>query len=185
MWDLYSPDGSSLSVDRSLFFDSHNMLSLCLPTQGCVGHHNAPHFIRFLYSVNAAMVYHMALIWSFVLDPYHDISTLQFAIIAINFALAFPVFLSVFLFSIHHTYLMLQNITTIERWEKQKVQKAVQQRTIADVPFPFTLSSFQNIASILGSQPHLWLWPGRPSPGHGYDFPKSPGLGWSYVSVRS
>jgi len=70
----------------------------------------------------------------------------------------------------------MNNTTTIEGWEKDKVATMVRRGRIQDVKFPYNLGRRRNIDSVLGPNPLLWCWPSV-TPGNGLRYQLTPGEG--------
>ncbi|EPQ60462.1 zf-DHHC-domain-containing protein [Gloeophyllum trabeum ATCC 11539] len=146
----------------------------CPWVNNCVGHFNYGHFIRFLFYVDLACSYHLAMVTRRVFD-WMDVSrwdeptTRELVFTILNYTACIPVILSVGAFSIYHFYCLIGNTTTIEGWEKDKVARLVRHGKISEVKFPYNLGVRRNIASVLGDNPLLWCWPTVP-PGTGLKY---------------
>ncbi|KAF8899051.1 zf-DHHC-domain-containing protein [Infundibulicybe gibba] len=146
----------------------------CPWINNCVGHFNHGHFIRFLFYVDLACSYHVAMItwrvYSTMGSRYWDEpSGMELVFIILNYVACVPVLLCVGIFSLYHFKGLLQNTTTIEGWEKDKAATMVQRGKIRDVKFPYHLGKRRNIDAVLGSNPLLWCWPTVP-PGTGLKY---------------
>ncbi|KAI8876536.1 zf-DHHC-domain-containing protein [Backusella circina FSU 941] len=155
----------------------------CPWINNCVGHANQGHFIRFVIYVCMACSYVLALLVGRVMAIMDAIrhfqfnaepSTLQVIFMVINFVLAFIVLFSVGILSIYQIYCMTRNQTSIEAYERGKVEKLIKRGKIAPVYYPYDISIYKNICDILGHNPLLWLWP-QPVPGDGLSFSVIPG----------
>ncbi|TFK56613.1 palmitoyltransferase PFA4 [Heliocybe sulcata] len=146
----------------------------CPWVNNCVGHFNYGHFVRFLFYVDLACSYHLAMVTRRVfhwMDPryWEEPSTKELVLTILNYTACIPVILSVGAFSIYHFYCLLGNTTTIEGWEKDKVARLVRHGKINEIKFPYSvnfdlnhlqnLGARRNIASVLGNNPWLWCWP--------------------------
>ncbi|KAF9567799.1 palmitoyltransferase PFA4 [Agrocybe pediades] len=156
----------------------------CPWINNCVGHFNYGHFIRFLFFVDVACSYHLTMVTKRVLysmGPHYwdDPSTLELVMIIMNYVACVPVLLAVGGFSIYHLFALLNNTTTIEGWEKDKVSVLVKRGKAREVKFPYDLGRRRNIESILGKNPLLWCLPSR-TPGSGlkYELSNSEGTEW-------
>ncbi|KAH7880993.1 DHHC palmitoyltransferase-domain-containing protein [Lentinula edodes] len=146
----------------------------CPWINNCVGHYNYGHFVRFLFYVDMACSYHLAMM---VRRVYHNlnisywdsIAGIEFVFILLNFVACIPVLLSVGAFSIYHFNGISNNTTTIEGWEKDKVATMIRRGKIQDVKFPYHLGRRRNIESVLGPNLLLWCWPTKP-PGNGLKY---------------
>ncbi|KAF8236805.1 zf-DHHC-domain-containing protein [Tricholoma matsutake] len=153
----------------------------CPWVNNCIGHFNYGHFIRFLFYVDLACSYHLAMITRRVFDTmghqfWDEPSSLELIFIILNYTACIPVLLAVGAFSIYHFYSLLGNSTTIEGWEKDKVATMVRRGQIQEVKFPYDLGIRRNIESVLGRNPLLWCCP-TVTPGSGlkYELAESDG----------
>lgn len=98
-------------------------------------------------------------------------SALELVFIILNYVTCVPVLLAVGAFSVYHFYCLLNNSTTIEGWEKDKVATLIRRGKIREIKFPYNLGRRRNIAAMLGKNPLWWCWPTTP-PGNGlkYEF---------------
>ncbi|EIM83578.1 zf-DHHC-domain-containing protein [Stereum hirsutum FP-91666 SS1] len=153
----------------------------CPWVDNCVGHFNYGHFIRFLFFVDLACSYHLAMVTRRVTHAMHsriwDVPEgVELVFIILNYVACIPVLLMVGGFSLYHFYCLLGNSTTIEGWEKDKVATLVRRGKIRDIKFPYNLGKRRNIESILGPNPWLWCWPTR-TPGTGLKYQLAEGDG--------
>ncbi|KAI0275196.1 DHHC palmitoyltransferase-domain-containing protein [Gloeopeniophorella convolvens] len=136
----------------------------CPWVNNCVGFYNYGHFIRFLFYVDIACTYHVAMLTRRVFDAvgshYWDSNdTTELLFVVLNYVTCVPVLLLVGGFSLYHFYSMLGNTTTIESWEKDKVATLIRRGKIREVKFPYNLGARRNVESMLGSNPLLWCCP--------------------------
>ncbi|KAF9270650.1 zf-DHHC-domain-containing protein [Marasmius fiardii PR-910] len=145
----------------------------CPWINNCVGHFNYGHFIRFLFYVDVACTYHLAMITrrvsSVSLNYWDSITTTELVFIILNYVACVPVELAVGAFSLYHFWGLMGNTTTIEGWEKDKAATMVRRGKIRDVKYPYNLGRRKNIESVLGKDMFLWCWPTR-TPGDGLRF---------------
>ncbi|TDL20993.1 zf-DHHC-domain-containing protein [Rickenella mellea] len=146
----------------------------CPWVNNCVGHFNYGYFIRFLFYVDVACMYHLTMVTKRVFhamaaEYYEQPESLEFIFIVMNYVTCVPVILAVGAFSIYHFYCLMSNTTTIEGWEKDKVATMVRRGKIHEVKFPYDLGKKQNIITVLGPNPLFWCWPSIP-PGNGLSF---------------
>ncbi|KAJ7654834.1 DHHC palmitoyltransferase-domain-containing protein [Mycena rosella] len=131
----------------------------CPWINNCVGHFNHGHFIRFLFYVDVACSYHLAMVTRRVMSSmggryWDEPDSVELVFIILNFVACVPVLMSVGLFSLYHFNGLMSNTTTIEGWEKDKVATMVRRGKIRE-----NIGRRQNIESILGPNPWLWCWP--------------------------
>jgi len=146
----------------------------CPWVNNCVGHFNYGHFIRFLFYVDVACSYHMAMVTRRVLYTtdaryWDEPSGTELVFIILNYVTCIPVLLAVGAFSTYQFFAMARNTTTIEGWEKDKAAVLVRRGKIQEVKFPYNLSRRRNIESVLGPNPLLWCWPAI-TPGTGLKY---------------
>ncbi|WRT67380.1 uncharacterized protein IL334_004351 [Kwoniella shivajii] len=111
---------------------------------------------------------------------YEEPTLCDVLFLVFNFAACAPVWLCVCMFSAYHVYLACGNSTTIEGWEKDKVATLVRRGKIKEIKYPYSIGLIQNVKSVLGPNPLLWLWP-QPMRGDGLSFPVNPEAGDSDV----
>ncbi|KAI8888132.1 zf-DHHC-domain-containing protein [Backusella circina FSU 941] len=151
----------------------------CPWINNCVGHANHGHFLRFLVYVSSACTFVLVLlvtrvknilmaIQRFEFDAEPD--TFQVVFIIINFLLTFIVLFSVGILTLYQIYCVARNQTTIEAWERGKVNKLIRRGKITAVLYPFDIGIYKNICTVLGSFPLLWLVPQKIK-GDGLSFP--------------
>ncbi|KDQ15704.1 hypothetical protein BOTBODRAFT_285774 [Botryobasidium botryosum FD-172 SS1] len=152
----------------------------CPWVDNCVGHFNYGYFIRFLFYVDLACSYHLALMVSrswdamgsttFLSEP----SSTEMVFIVLNYTACIPVILAVGGFSLYHFYCLSTNTTTIEGWEKDKVATLIRRGKIRDLKFPYNLGIYRNICAVLGPSPLRWCWPQQVK-GSGLSYPLAEG----------
>ncbi|KAF8625214.1 hypothetical protein AX15_005516 [Amanita polypyramis BW_CC] len=152
------------TCDRCVLRMDHH----CPWINNCVGHFNYGYFIRFLFYVDIACLYHIAMVskrlYSAIAPHSWDIpSDIQMIFIVLNYVACVPVLLLVGGFSLYHFYLLSGNSTTIEGWEKDKVATMIRRGKIQEIKFPYDLGVRRNIGSVLGTKPWMWCWPTRTS----------------------
>ncbi|KAF5388519.1 hypothetical protein D9757_004693 [Collybiopsis confluens] len=140
----------------------------CPWIDNCVGHYTHGHFVRFLFYVDVACSYHLAMMARRVyqnlnVNYWDSMPAVEFVLIILNLVACIPVLLSVGAFSIYHFNGLMNNTTTIEGWEKDKVAT-------------MHLGRRRNIESVLGSNPWFWCWPTR-TPGNGFRYELTEGEG--------
>ncbi|KAI8342988.1 DHHC palmitoyltransferase-domain-containing protein, partial [Chlamydoabsidia padenii] len=156
----------------------------CPWINNCVGIYNYPHFLRFIFFVNVACTYVIVLlVWRTrcIMDAIRHFrfdaepTTTEVIFLVLNFVLATVVLFSVGILGGYHLYCLARNQSTIEAWERGKVETLVRRRKIPPFEYPFSLGVYNNICSVLGKNPLLWLWPTRKmTTGDGLTFPVQP-----------
>ncbi|EMD34715.1 hypothetical protein CERSUDRAFT_116907 [Gelatoporia subvermispora B] len=163
----------------------------CSCINNCIGHFNYGHFIRFLFYVDLACVYHFAMLTRRVYVATHGrhrvraprcrsvvvdsdtcqdfLSGKELVFVVLNYVTCIPVLLVVGGLSLYHFRDLLNNTTTIERWEKNQVAILIRHGRIREVKFPYNLGMKRNIMSVLGNNPLYWCWPAVP-PGTGLKY---------------
>ncbi|KAF9486462.1 palmitoyltransferase PFA4 [Pholiota conissans] len=146
----------------------------CPWINNCVGHFNYGYFIRFLFFVDLACSYHIAMVtrrvfYSMNGTYWDEPSTVELVMIIMNYVTCVPVLLAVGGFSLYHFYSLMGNTTTIEGWEKDKISVLVKKGRAHQVKFAYDLGPKRNFQSILGPNPWLWCWPSK-APGTGLHF---------------
>ncbi|RDB28498.1 Palmitoyltransferase PFA4 [Hypsizygus marmoreus] len=146
----------------------------CPWINNCVGHFNYGHFLRFLFYVDLACSYHLAMVTSRVFDTmgkryWDEPSSIELVFTILNYVACVPVLMAVGAFSLYHFYCLLGNTTTIEGWEKDKVATMVRRGKLREVKFPYHLGKRKNIESVFGKNPLLWCWP-TVTPGTGLKY---------------
>ncbi|KAF8921983.1 DHHC palmitoyltransferase-domain-containing protein [Mucidula mucida] len=146
----------------------------CPWVNNCVGHFNYGYFVRFLFFVDLACSYHLAMVTRRVLDEtsssyWNAVSAVELVFIMLNYVTCVPVILAVGAFSLYHFSSLMSNTTTIESWEKDKATMMVRRGKLREVKFPYHLGRRRNIESVLGTNPLLWWYP-LPAPGDGLKY---------------
>ncbi|KAK0525571.1 Palmitoyltransferase [Tilletia horrida] len=133
----------------------------------CVGHGNAPHFLRFLYAVQYSILYHFALLSARIADWWSPPGAFWIApgnaemvLILLNYIAGIIVLLLVGVFCIYHTWLLCSGTTTIESSERDRVRTMVRRGRIREIRYPFDLGAYANICAVLGPTPLHWVIPG-------------------------
>ncbi|KAI0297589.1 DHHC palmitoyltransferase-domain-containing protein [Multifurca ochricompacta] len=162
----------------------------CPWVNNCVGFYNYGHFIRFLFFVDLACIFHVTMITRRIFDTlgkhYWDSSdTTELLFVVLNYVTCVPVLLMVGGFSLYHLYCILGNTTTIEGWEKDKVATLIRRGKIREIKFPYNLGARRNVDSMLGTNPLLWCWPNVGPLGTGTKYQLAEGDGkWVELSAR-
>ncbi|KAG9286704.1 hypothetical protein G9A89_012254 [Geosiphon pyriformis] len=141
----------------------------CPWTNNCVGYFNYGYFIRFVFWVDCACIFHFTLLLKRTFQIIQEMSYIQFddmeptatetTFIVLNYVAVLPVLFGVGPLSLYHFYCMCSNTTTIESWEKEKVLTLVRRGKIKEIKYPYDLGIILNIRSVLGDNPILWCWP--------------------------
>ncbi|KAH9923635.1 zf-DHHC-domain-containing protein [Fomitopsis serialis] len=138
----------------------------CPWVNNCVGHFNYGHFIRFLFYVDCACTYHLAMISRRIYlatQVWENFESAELIFIILNMVTCIPVWLAVGGFTLYHFWMLSGNSTTIEGWEKDKVATLVRRGKIHEIKFPYNLGVWRNICSVLGDSPLWWCWPTVPA----------------------
>ncbi|KAJ7040294.1 zf-DHHC-domain-containing protein [Mycena alexandri] len=158
----------------------------CPWINNCVGHFNHGHFIRFLFYVDLACLYHVVMVtrrvfYSMESRYYIEPDGVELVFLIMNYVACVPVLMSVGAFSLYHFSSLMSNTTTIEGWEKDKVATMVRKGKIREVKFPYNIGRRRNIESVLGQNPWLWCWP-TTTPGTGlkYQLTEGDDSPWTY-----
>lgn len=133
----------------------------------CVGQKNYASFMRFLAAVDVTCAGHLILCGLRVADywwtkegaMWRPPSTFTMVMLILNFALCIPTFALVGSFSIYHFWCLCTNTTTIEGWERDKVERLINKGRIEEVDYPFDLGVIRNLQSVLGRSPITWCIP--------------------------
>ncbi|KAI9034529.1 DHHC palmitoyltransferase-domain-containing protein [Hyaloraphidium curvatum] len=165
----------------------------------CVGQNNLGHFYRFLVFTSFGVIYNLSLIGMRIyalvslnnaLDRYYrtpwphtegaadlakyatpqaGLSELVFMIC--NIILCAVLLFTVFILTLFQTYYLGVNTTTIETFEKERMDKLVEKgRLPAErARVPYDLGWYRNFKQVLGSNPWLWFLPQAPE-GDGIQF---------------
>ncbi|KAJ7897198.1 zf-DHHC-domain-containing protein [Mycena olivaceomarginata] len=146
----------------------------CPWINNCVGHYNHGHFVRFLFYVDVACSYHLAMVTQRVYSSlgaryWDEPDSVELVFIILNYVACVPVLMSVGAFSLYHFNALMNNTTTIEGWEKDKAATMVRRGKIREVKFPYNIGRRRNIESILGKNAWFWCWPST-TPGTGLKF---------------
>jgi hypothetical protein len=152
----------------------------CPWTLNCIGAHNHAHFIRFLIytiladsivlSFLARRIYSIYLIAH--LSSMHGPSTRELIFLILT---TFASFCTLFLISIltgYQIYSIIENTTTIEALEKQRVESWAEKNHAQEIEFPYNTTLSSNLSLVFGSNhPLLWLWPWNSTSHDGLDYP--------------
>ena len=152
----------------------------CPWTVNCVGQHNHAHFLRFLvYTVLADLlvfvflvkrIYAIYLIANFSSDYGPTMKELVFLVLT-----TFSSFMTLLLVSIltgYQIWSIIENTTTIEQLEKQRVETWVEKNKAEPVEFPYNTTLSSNLSIVFGTEsPLLWFWPWNRSRHDGLTYP--------------
>lgn len=152
----------------------------CPWTLNCIGAHNHAHFLRFLfYTILADLIVLVFLcrrIYSIYLIAHlssiHGPSTTEFVFLLLT---TFSSFVTLFLVSIlfgYQIWSVIENTTTIEALEKQRVESWIEKHHAQEIEFPYNTTLSSNLSVVFGSNyPLLWLWPWDCTNHDGLDYP--------------
>eukprot|EP00928_Gymnodinium_smaydae_P020466 TRINITY_DN17908_c0_g1_i2.p1 TRINITY_DN17908_c0_g1~~TRINITY_DN17908_c0_g1_i2.p1 ORF type:complete len:578 (-),score=144.05 TRINITY_DN17908_c0_g1_i2:92-1825(-) len=148
----------------------------CVYIGNTVGFHNHKYFILFLLYANVACgmldIGLLQLLLHIVMPPLAQFLTIGATGLAMLLSSIIMPFLS------FHCYLLVNNMTTIEFCEKQGQAAHDEESGTSAEPAGsrYDMGMYQNICSIMGSNPLLWAFPvGGPS-GDGLSFPVRDGF---------
>ncbi|KAJ1968054.1 Palmitoyltransferase [Dimargaris xerosporica] len=158
----------------------------CPWLNNCIGYYNYGYFIRFLIYVDLTCAYCLVLlcrrVWQLYANRrnwsvYYAIqpSQTEFGFLLVNLILDTIVLFLVGVLSIYHLWLLIDNTTTIETFEKDRIKKLVRRRIVSQLNYPYDVGFVGNIKQVLGPTPWLWLWP-QAMPKGGVMFPIAPHL---------
>jgi palmitoyltransferase len=152
----------------------------CPWTLNCIGARNHAHFLRFLfYTVLAdglVLLFLCKRIYSIYeiahLSSIHGPTTKEMVFLICT---TFSSFLTLVLISVllgYQLWQVLENTTTIEALEKQRVDRWVEKHHASEVEFPYDISWPRNLSVVFsGTQPLLWFWPWNVTKHDGLDYP--------------
>lgn len=152
----------------------------CPWTLNCIGAHNHAHFLRFLFYTILAqlmvLVFLARRIYSIYLIAHlstiHSPSVKELVFLIL---VSFSSFVTIILISIlfgYQIWSVIENTTTIEALEKQRVQTWVEKNRAEEIEFPYNVSLSDNLSMVFGSDsPLLWLWPWNRTRHDGLDYP--------------
>ncbi|UZJ53767.1 hypothetical protein CBS101457_003087 [Exobasidium rhododendri] len=149
----------------------------------CVGQYNYASFIRFLAAVDVTCAAHLVLCtlrtadywWTREGGSWRPPNTLTMTVLIFNYGLCVPTFFLVGAFSIYHFWCLCTNTTTIEGWEKDKVETMIRKQRIDEIDYPFDLGVVSNIQSVLGKSVLSWCMPSK-TRGEGLQFGVGKGI---------
>lgn len=151
----------------------------CPWTLNCIGAHNHSHFLRFLFytvladfTVLTFLVRRIYAIYLIAhLSSLHGPTTKELVFLILT---TFSTFVSLLLISIlfgYQVYSVIDNTTTIEALEKQRVQAWVEKNRTPEIEFPYNTTLSENLFVVFGSDsPLLWLWPWNTTSHSGLDY---------------
>ncbi|KAF9215273.1 Palmitoyltransferase [Podila verticillata] len=141
----------------------------CPWINNCVGHYNYGHFVRFVTWVSITTGACMALLCGRIYDAikneryymYRDDAptTSETVFLVVNIFVDGGVLLAVGTLCIYHLWSMMSNTSTIEVWEKEKVEGMIKKGKIRKTKFPYDVGCMKNYHQVLGPSVWLWMWP--------------------------
>ncbi|KAI8823715.1 DHHC palmitoyltransferase-domain-containing protein [Fimicolochytrium jonesii] len=154
-----------------LLMDHH-----CPWLNNCIGHRNQAYFLRFVVSVTLTAINCLVLmalrIWDiysyqkqFEKAPYTaDFYTPppegpEVVFMMTNLIILFLLLVTVGILSLYQLHYTASNVTTIESFEKSKIEELTRQGKISPddvIPYPYDLGTYRNFQRVLG--PHWYLW---------------------------
>ncbi|KAJ1643734.1 Palmitoyltransferase [Dispira simplex] len=159
----------------------------CPWINNCVGYGNYGHFVRFILYVDMACAYCLLLMFRRVwfvyinLDDYNVYYAIvpkptELLFLILNLIVDTMVLLLVFSLTVYHVWIMVENTTTIESMEIERLKKLARRRVVSETDIPYNLGFKANICAVLGPNPWLWLWPQAMPAEGGVVFPIAPHL---------
>ncbi|KAK9475413.1 DHHC palmitoyltransferase-domain-containing protein [Dipodascopsis tothii] len=148
----------------------------CPWTNNCVGHGNLMHFLRFLCWVDftcSIVLYYVfgkiSELWALRAEPSTPGLRTQIVLVVVIAPTTFLMLFSVGLLTLRVLWSILDNMTTIESWEMDRIYSQIRRQRIRPVEFPYDLGYFENVSQNLGPV-WGWLLPWTTSPGNGMTF---------------
>ncbi|KAF9977916.1 Palmitoyltransferase [Actinomortierella ambigua] len=142
----------------------------CPWINNCVGHFNYGHFLRFVtwvaITTGACMVLLLLRVWDamrhdqfYLYHPELAPTNTQIVFLILNIFVDGGVLLAVGSLCVYHLWSLINNTSTIEVWEIEKVEKMIKAGKMRKTKFPYDLGCKRNYRQVLG--PRLWmcLWP--------------------------
>ncbi|KAG0331216.1 Palmitoyltransferase [Podila horticola] len=141
----------------------------CPWINNCVGHYNYGHFVRFVTWVTITTGACMALLCARIYDAikyeryymYREgaPTARETVFLVLNIFVDGGVLLAVGTLCIYHLWSMMSNTSTIEVWEKEKVEGMIKKGKIRKTKFPYDVGCMKNYRQVLGPSVWLWMWP--------------------------
>ncbi|KAG0238316.1 Palmitoyltransferase [Actinomortierella wolfii] len=152
----------------------------CPWINNCVGHYNYGHFLRFVtwvtITTGACMALLLLRVWDamqyerfYLFNPDLAPTKTQIAFLAINVFVDGGVLLAVGTLCGYHLWSLVNNTSTIEVWEIEKVNKMIKAGKMRKTKFPYDLGCRRNYRQVLGPNAWMWLWP-QPMLGNGLEY---------------
>jgi hypothetical protein len=165
----------------------------------CVGQNNLGHFYRFLVATSFGVIYCVVLIamrlyglyqLGQALERYYrtpwphtdgqtdlaqyvtpQTTTGELVAMILNTILCFALLFTVFILCLFQTYYVGTNVTTIETYEKDRIDRLVDKGKLSaeKAKFPYDIGWFRNYKQVLGPKWWIWWWPQAPE-GDGISF---------------
>jgi len=146
----------------------------------CIGAHNHAHFLRFLvYTILAdliVVVYMVRRIYAIYLianlsAAYGPTTKELVFLLLITFSSSVTLFL-ISILAGYQIWSVIENTTTIEALEKQRVETWTEKHKAQEIEFPYNTTLSNNLSVVFGgTSPLLWLWPWNRTNHDGLDYP--------------
>jgi hypothetical protein len=145
----------------------------------CIGARNHAHFLRFLfYTILADFIvlsFLIRRIYSIYLIAHlssiHGPSAKEFMFLIFTTFSSAVVLILISILMGYQTWSVMENTTTIEALEKQRVEQWVQMNKSEEIEFPYNTNLSSNLELVFGTtNPLLWLWPWTTTTHDGLDY---------------
>jgi len=166
----------------------------CPWTLNCIGAQNHAHFLRFLfYTILAdgtAFIFLCKRIYSIYeiahLSSIHGPTTKEIIFLILTTFSSFVTLILITILMGYQFWQVMENTTTIETLEKQRVERWVEKHHAEEVEFPYNISWSSNLSVVFGgNQPLLWLWPWNVTRHDGLDFPALEGVELPWPPIQT
>lgn len=146
----------------------------------CIGAHNHAHFLRFLLFTILADLTVLIFLLRRIYDIYlianlsaaYGPTTKELIFLILTTFSSFVTLLLISILMGYQVWSVIENMTTIEALEKQRVEIWVEKHKTQEIEFPYNTTLSSNLSLIFRSDsPLLWLWPWNCTNHNGLDYP--------------